>query len=371
MQAESHTPEVDETPSNLRLVMRAQLNTIKEPFRFISVARNTVPGFAKAYARLRSGELQRVTAVPRTRFNDSVSPHRVFDAVSFPLSQIKAIKNAIPGSTVNDVAITLCGGALRKYLQAKNELPDASLVAMAPVNVRDPAEKGTGGNIVSTMTVEVRSDIEDAADRLRAVHEGTNVAKELNNAIGAKAMTDYTQFIPSTLTAQAARLASRWGLTNQVKPMYNCVITNVPGPQVPLYNTGAKMLSNFGTGPILDGVGLFHVISSYCGDFTISVTACREMMPDPELYRQCLQDSFDALQRATGQEKPTRSASAAKKAPRSATRKSAAKAKVASKANKAAAKSGKPKAKAKKARAKTKVARRRKVTAGGRAGGTR
>jgi len=371
VQAESHTPEVDETPSNLRLVMRAQLNTIKEPFRFISVARNTVPGFAKAYARLRSGELQRVTAVPRTRFNDSVSPHRVFDAVSFPLSQIKAIKNAIPGSTVNDVAITLCGGALRKYLQAKNELPDASLVAMAPVNVRDPAEKGTGGNIVSTMTVEVRSDIEDAADRLRAVHEGTNVAKELNNAIGAKAMTDYTQFIPSTLTAQAARLASRWGLTNQVKPMYNCVITNVPGPQVPLYNTGAKMLSNFGTGPILDGVGLFHVISSYCGDFTISVTACREMMPDPELYRQCLQDSFDALQRATGQEKPTRSASAAKKAPRSATRKSAAKAKVASKANKAAAKSGKPKAKAKKARAKTKVARRRKVTAGGRAGGTR
>ena len=130
------------------------------------------------------------------------------------------------------------------------------------------------------------------------------MAKELNNAIGAKAMTDYTQFIPSTLTAQAARLASRWGLINQMKPMYNCVITNVPGPQVPLFNTGAKMLSNFGTGPILDGVGLFHVISSYCGEFTISVTACRDMMPDPEFYRQCLQDSFDALLQATGQEKP-------------------------------------------------------------------
>jgi hypothetical protein len=77
------------------------------------------------------------------------------------------------------------------------------------------------------------------------------------------------------------------------------VITNVPGPQLPLYNTGAKMLSNFGTGPVLDSVGLFHVISSYCGEFTISVTSCRELMPDPEFYRECLQASFDELHAAT------------------------------------------------------------------------
>ena len=371
-QAEPPAIETDETPGKLQLVLRAQLNTVKEPFRFISVARNTVPGFAKAYARLRSGELQRVTAIPRTRFNDSVSPHRVFDAVSFPLSQIKAIKNAIPGATVNDVAITLCGGALRKYLQAKNELPDASLVAMAPVNVRDPSEKGSGGNIVSTMTVEVRSDIEDAAQRLLAVHEGTRVAKELNNAIGAKAMTDYTQFIPSTLTAQAARLASRWGLINQMKPMYNCVITNVPGPQVALYNTGAKMLSNFGTGPILDGVGLFHVISSYCGDFTISVTACRDMMPDPEFYRQCLQDSFDALQQATGQKKPAPqktagSRSAARKTARPTTRKNGVKAKAKVKAKV----KGKAKAKARPKKAAAKAKNTRPKANRGRAAGAR
>ncbi|MEE4144504.1 MAG: WS/DGAT domain-containing protein, partial [Halieaceae bacterium] len=130
---------------------------------------------------------------------------------------------------------------------------------------------------------------------------------------------DYTQFIPSTLTAQAARLASRWNLMNQIKPMYNCVITNVPGPQVPLYNTGAKMLSNLGTGPVLDGVGLFHVISSYCGEFSISITSCRELMPDPDFYRQCLQDSFDALLAATvgsapAGRKAARSKAAGKKA---------------------------------------------------------
>ena len=289
---------VDRMPSNLELLARAQLNTLKQPFRFISVARNTVPGFARVYSKLRRGELSRVTNIPRTRFNESVSPHRVFDAVMFSLKEIKDIKNAVPGATVNDVALTICGGALRKYLQSKNELPEDSLAAMAPINVRDSDDKGGGGNLVSAMTVKVRSDIEDAGARLRAVQQGTSQAKEYTRAVGAKTMTDYTQFIPSTLTAQAARLTSRWGLMNQMSPMYNCVITNVPGPQVPLYNTGAEMIANFGTGPVLDGVGLFLVINSYCGKFTISATSCREMMPDPEFYRDCLNESFADLKEA-------------------------------------------------------------------------
>jgi WS/DGAT/MGAT family acyltransferase len=318
--SEPYEVESDRTPGPLELVLRSQLNNIRQPFRMISVARNTVPGFARAYARLRKGELHRIPDVPRIRFNAAVSAHRVFDAARFPLSDIKAIKNAVPGATVNDVAITLCGGGLRRYLEAKGELPEASLVAMAPINVRDPSEKGTAGNVVSAMAVLLRSDIEDPAERLAAVHQHAVEAKELANAIGAKAMTDYTQFIPSTLTAQAARLASRWNLMNQIKPMYNCVITNVPGPQVPLYNTGAKMLSNLGTGPVLDSVGLFHVISSYCGEFSISITSCRDLMPDPDFYRQCLQDSFDALLAATvgsapAPRKAARGKTAAKKAP--------------------------------------------------------
>jgi diacylglycerol O-acyltransferase len=296
---EPYAIEVDSQPSKLELVLRSQVNTLKQPFRFISVARNTVPGFAHAYSMLRKGELHRITEVPRTRFNENVSPHRVFNAARFSLAEVKAIKNAVPGATVNDVAIAIVGGALRAYLEAKEELPDVSLVAMAPINVRDASEKGTGGNIVSAMAVQVRSDIADARERLLAVHQGTVDAKAYSNAVGAKAMTDYTQFIPSTLTAQAARLASSWGLMNKMKPQYNCVITNVPGPQVPLYNTGARMLSNFGTGPVLDGVGLFQVIGSYCGEFTISATACRVMMPDPEFYRECLQNSFDDLKQAT------------------------------------------------------------------------
>ena len=205
----------------------------------------------------------------------------------------------------NDVALAICGGGLRKYLQSKGELPERSLVAMAPVNIRTRDQRGQAGNQVSQLTVRVRSDIENPIERLTAVNAGTSQAKELNNAIGAKTMTDYTQFIPSTLTASAAKLSSRLALANRVKPSYNCVITNVPGPQVPLYFTGAKMLSNFGLGPAIDGMGLFHALLSYCGKFNISINACRDMMPDPAFYADCLRESFDELHLATVLQKAT------------------------------------------------------------------
>ena len=290
---------VDNHPSTLELLLRSSVNTLRTPFHFVGVARNSVPGLARAAAGLSLGRLSRVKDIPRTRFNGTVSPHRVFDAITVPLDGVKKIKNAVPGATVNDAAITIVGGALRKYLAAHDELPHASLAAMAPINIRSDKDK-PGGNLVASMTVSIRSDIEAPMARLQAVHESSRHAKELTNAVGAKAMTDYTQFIPSTLTAQAARLASRWGLANRISPVFNCVITNVPGPPIPLYSTGAKMVASFGTGPVQDGLGLFHAIGSYCGQFVISATSCRQMMPDPEFYRQCLQQSFDELLAAAG-----------------------------------------------------------------------
>ncbi|MGB5326405.1 MAG: wax ester/triacylglycerol synthase family O-acyltransferase [Pseudomonadales bacterium] len=287
----------DRQPSRTELLWRAQLNNIKKPFHFVSVARNTVPGFASALNRLRKGELQRVKDVPRTRFNGKVSAHRVFDAAQFSLEDIKLIKNSVSGATVNDTALTIVGGALRKYLAYHGELPEQSLAAMAPINVRSDKDQ-SGGNMVSSMTVRVRSDIENPLHRLAEVHESTRNAKELAQAVGAKAMADYTEFLPSMLTAQAARLASRLGWSNRFQMNFNCVITNVPGPQFPLYSTGAKMVANFGTGPVLDGVALFHVVGSYNGSMTISATSCREIMPDPAFYKQCIVESFEELKTA-------------------------------------------------------------------------
>lgn len=289
----------DRTPSYLELIWRSQINTIRTPGRVFEVAKNTVPAFAKIVTGLARGKLKRITDIPRTRFNTNVSPHRVFDAIEVALKDIKQIKDSVPGVTVNDVALSICGGALRRYLESKNELPIRSLVAMAPINVRTQDEQGTAGNQVSQMTVRVGSDIADPLKRLREVSQGTANAKELSHAIGAKTMTDYAQFIPSTLSASAAKLYSRLGMANRVKPAYNCVITNVPGPQVPLYFTGAKLLSNYALGPPIDGMGLFHGLGSYCGRFNIAISACRGMIPDPAFYAECLQASFDELYDAT------------------------------------------------------------------------
>jgi len=299
-QSTPHPPAVhlERKPSYLELIWRSQINSIKTPGRAFEVAKNTVPGFAKIIAGLARGKLKRITDIPRTRFNTNVSPHRVFDAIEVPLADVKRIKDAVSEVTVNDVALTICGGALRKYLKSKGELPSKSLVAMAPINVRTKDQKGSAGNQVSQMTVALASNVSTPLERLTSVQKSTASAKELSHAIGAKTMTDYAQFIPSTLSASAARLYSKMGLANKVKPIYNCVVTNVPGPQIPLYFTGAKMLSNYSLGPPIDGMGLFHGLGSYCGRFNISISACREMMPDPAFYAQCLQDSFDELYEA-------------------------------------------------------------------------
>ncbi len=284
--------DIERQPSNWELVTRAQWNNIKKPFHFLGVARNTMPGLAKVLNGLRKGELQRVKNVPRTRFNQKVSPHRVFQAVEVELQIIKDIKNAFPGATVNDVALTIVGGALRKYLNHHKELPEDSLVSMAPINVRTSDDKA-GGNIISSMAVKLRTDIEDPLGRLAAVNEGTRDAKELASAIGARTMTDYSEFIPSVLAARASKLVG--AVQTTMKPAFNCVVTNVPGPTVPLYSTGAKMLAYYGAGPVLDGLGLIHVITSYHGKFFIAVTSCREMMPDPGFYRDCVTETIDEL----------------------------------------------------------------------------
>ncbi|GHA00886.1 diacylglycerol O-acyltransferase [Arenicella chitinivorans] len=289
----------DRKPTAMELIWRSQINSLRTPRRVFEVAKNSVPGLAKMATGLARGRLKRITDIPRTRFNTNVSPHRVVEAAEFDLDAIKAIKNAVPGVTVNDVAIAICGGALRRYLADKQELPERSLVAMAPINVRTHDKRGTAGNQVSQMTVEVGSQIDDPLARLDFVHKSTRAAKQLTNAVGAKTMTDYAQFIPSTLSAAAARLYSQLGMANRVKPAYNCVITNVPGPQIPLYFTGAKMLSSFALGPPIDGMGLFHGLGSYCGKFNITISACREMMPDPAFYARCLNDAFAELHQAT------------------------------------------------------------------------
>ncbi|MBX3705625.1 MAG: wax ester/triacylglycerol synthase family O-acyltransferase [Pseudomonadales bacterium] len=283
-------------PNPLELMARAQFKALTQPLRFAEMLARGVPAFGRMTEGFAMRQVQPpATVPPRTRFNRTVSAHRVVEARQFPLSEVREIKGRVDGATVNDVVLAICGGALRHYLEAKRELPDASLIAMAPVSVRSSGEKGALGNQVSGMLVSLGTDQAEPLGRLAAVRASSASSKALSNAVGARLLTDYSQFIPSTTAAMAARLYTELGLANQMNLPFNCVVTNVPGPQVPLYSAGARLVTQYGLGPVYDGMGLMFPVFSYCGHINVAVSACREMMPDPEFFAACLQESFEEL----------------------------------------------------------------------------
>ncbi len=296
---EPEGPWVPESePTLMELALRSTVNNIRQPFRFARILSEAAPPAIRALMQQRGDAGEKTAEVPRTRFNGRVSPHRVFEAKSFALADVKQIRKRVEGATVNDVILTVCGGALRKYLSHHHELPTQTLSAFAPISTRTSAQAGSAGNQVSGMFVKLHTDEADPVRRLEKVYRTTVSSKEMAKAIGARSMTDVTQTMPGALAGIAGRLVARTGLMSRMRPIANCVITNIPGPQVPLYFTGAKMLANFGLGLPMEGLGLFHIILSYNGTLTVSVTGCRDQLPDPEFYAECLDEAFTELRAA-------------------------------------------------------------------------
>ena len=289
-------------PSVLELGIRATVNNVQQPFRFAQILGEAAPPAIRGYfeaAAARDEEDEAPAEVPRTRFNGKVSPHRVFEAASFDLKDVKQIRKRVEGCTVNDVILATVGGALRKYLEQHMELPLETLSAFAPISTRTADQAGTAGNQVSGMFVAIHTDEVDPVKRLEKVYRSTQSSKQMTEAVGARTMTDVTQTMPGALAGIAGRLVARTGLMSRLTPVAHCVVTNVPGPQVPLYFTGAKMVGSFGLGLPMEGIGLFHAVLSYNGAITVSVTACRQQMPDPSFYAQCLEESFRELREAS------------------------------------------------------------------------
>ena len=285
-------------PSGLELVAAAAAHRAWRPWHYSVLAARAVPvlggGIAK---RIRTQGLARPRlGVPRTRFGGRVSAHRVTDGRRFPLDDLKRIKAAVPGATINDVVLTVVGGGLRRYLDEKGELPDKALVALAPVSVRMERSGGRGGNQVVTMTVPLATDVEDPIERLDAVRLSSLASKERRSAVRAQLLMDITRYMPSSLAGLGSRALPL--LSDRASLVANVIVTNVPGPQVPLFMCGARMVAMHGLAPIVDGAGLIHVIFSYCGDVMLTFTACRDMLPDPAFYAQCLEDSYAELVKA-------------------------------------------------------------------------
>jgi len=321
-------------PSDWYVWSRAYLHNLKRPVKFFETVGSLVPAVIRAgreSVNRHPDRDNRFHMAPKTRFNARISASRVTDALIMDLEAVKDIRRALEGEvTVNDIIVSIVGGGLRKYLVHRGELPEESLSCGAPINARAQRDASARGNQVSLMMIPMATDIEDPLARLRAVHANADESKAFAGTLGSSMIVDLTEMlIPQVMGwgFQAATLAA----ANRDFPMpCHTVVSNVPGPQIPLYLAGARVSLMMGMGPLLHMMGLFHAVISGAGKITINFTSCREMLPDPQAYRDCLDAAFRELSAAA--EKHARP----KKPKRKTARRGKAKKKRASGARKAA-----------------------------------
>jgi diacylglycerol O-acyltransferase len=236
--------------------------------------------------------LPRYFAAPGTPFNRPVGTEREYFGVQLSLSKVKAVKNTQPGCTVNDVVLAVCAGAVRRYLAETGELPAAPLVAMAPVSRRSDPDKTLGGNQVSSMLIRLATDIEDPVQRLLHIHRNAEQAKRYNREVPVDALLDH---LPSAAPGVALTAYSRLNLARRVPPMFNLVVTNVPGSPLPLYFDGAMLKSLGGMAGIYDGMALTLVVMSYLDQLSISITTTPEAVRKPTRLARYLEEALEEL----------------------------------------------------------------------------
>jgi WS/DGAT/MGAT family acyltransferase len=304
--------ECDRQPRAAAMLARSVVSLTSQPLRAARMSYGLVrslPGLATSPARPRLPVIDRVLKrdagvvlsspglrAPATPFNKSVSPHRRWSFVSLPLDEVKRVKNEV-GVTVNDVVMALSAGALRRWLLDHDALPEAPLVAGVPVSVRTDDQKGTGGNRVSSMIAPIPTHLADPAERLRACHDAMKAAKQQHGALPADMLADVAQFAMPALAGQAARLAARLRLVERVNA-FNLIISNVPGPNVPLYYAGARLEAYYPLSAIADGQGLNITVMSYGGQLHFGLIADRDLVPDLDRMAGYLADELAELRKA-------------------------------------------------------------------------
>lgn len=215
---------------------------------------------------------------PKTRFNTSLTSHRIFTMSTVSLDDVKAVKSAFRCS-INDVVLAIVAGALRVYLYERGELPDIPLVAGVPVST-DAEPDRLGGNKVSNMFTALRTDIEDPVERLKAISEVTRAAKEFHNVLGSEMLRDWSEITPPRPFAWFMRMYSRRDLAARHRPPINLVVSNVPGPTQPLSVADANIVALYSMGPILEGIGLNVTVWSYVDSMNFGLVSCPEFAPD-------------------------------------------------------------------------------------------
>jgi WS/DGAT/MGAT family acyltransferase len=272
---------VERGPSSLTLLGRGAISALETPLRMARYGEQ----LARQGIVLGRGLLAHTPAglpfqAPSTSFNRRLSPHRSFSFTEVPVADAKRVKDAF-GVKMNDVVLALVAGTLRRYLESGDTLPDRALIAQVPVSLRTEANRSEVGTLVGTMFASLATDINDPVERLLAIHRSTEAAKELHHRFAASRKMSLADVLPPAAVRMFAQAYSGLGLEAWVPPIFNLVVSNVPGPTFDLYVAGARVLGAYPLGPLIYGSGLNATVFSLGTKMNFGFLACSELVPDP------------------------------------------------------------------------------------------
>lgn len=230
---------------------------------------------------------------PHTPFNAAVSAHRRVAIADLSLDRVKQVKRDA-GVTVNDVVMALCAGGLRRWLLDHDALAHEPLIAAVPVSLRTQTERGSYGNRISFTLAALPTDVEDPHARLMTAHAAMNAAKHDHGAIPPTLLADASDLAVPALATVGWQVAARLRLLERVN-LFNLFISNIPGPRVPLYYAGARLVGYYPLSAIVDGQGLNITVVSYTSRLCVGLVACPSLVPDLDVLASSIADELDEL----------------------------------------------------------------------------
>ena len=235
---------------------------------------------------------------PATSINRAISSHRRVAFAELPMRDVRRVREIV-GGTTNDVVLTVAAGAMRRFFDARGEKLASSLVALVPVSVRDQSERDALGNRVSAMLVSLGTAVEDEAVRLRQIQADVRQAKDQSRLVDAGLFSGWAEAAVPALAGRLTRLASNLRVFDHVPPVFNLIVSNVPGPDFPLYLAGAPLVSMYPIGPIIEGAGVNITVFSYLDTVYVGILGCWELVPDIDAIARGVRESFESLLSAT------------------------------------------------------------------------